>query len=117
MTRTSLSCSSSFFFSSFLSATSSGLVVAVNAIAFDEGDQAMDSTDRFIDVSTCGSPPSERRSQICDGCGLPSLSIERVNASTLPSRDQRGEASRGPFVMRRGSAPARVATDQMAVLY
>src|SRR5258706_142277 len=27
-----------------------------------------------------------------------------------------GEASRGPLVIRRGSAPARVATDQMAVL-
>ena len=79
----------------------------------DDGDQAIDSTDLAIDVSTCGSPPSKRRIQICDGCGLPSLSIERVNASSLPSRDQRGEASRGPFVMRRGSAPARVATDQI----
>src|SRR3954447_22541952 len=116
MTRTSLSCSSSFFLSSFLS-MSSGFVVAVNAIVFDEGDQAIDSTDLAIDVKTCGSPPSKRRIQICDGCGLPSLSMERVNASSLPSRDQRGDASRGPFVIRRGSAPARVATDQIAVLY
>jgi hypothetical protein len=43
--------------------------------------------------------------------------MDRVNASSFPSRDQRGEASRGPFVIRRGSAPARVATDQTAVLY
>src|SRR5258706_13013308 len=115
MTRTSLSCSSSFFFSSFLS-RSSGLVVAVKAIVFDDGDQAIESTAFDIDVSTCGSPPSKRSIQICDGCGLPSLSIERVNANSFPSRDQRGDASRGPFVIRRGSAPARVATDQMAVL-
>src|SRR3954470_5152432 len=117
MTRTSLSCSSSFFLSASFLSRSSGFVVAVKAMVFDDGDQAIDSTDFAIDVSTCGSPPSKRRIQICDGCGLPSLSLERVKASNLPSRDQRGEASRGPLVMRRGSAPARVATDQTAVLY
>src|SRR3954452_2183537 len=117
MTRTSLSCSSSFFLSASFLSMSSDFVVAVNAMVFDDGDHAIDSTDLAIDVKTCGSPPSKRRIQICDGCGLPSLSIERVKASSLPSRDQRGDASRGPFVIRRGSAPARVATDQMAVLY
>jgi hypothetical protein len=48
---------------------------------------------------------------------LPSFSSARTNASVLPSGDQRGDESRGPFVISRGCEPGDAATDQIEVRY
>src|ERR1051325_4454363 len=105
MTRTSDLCSSSFFL------PLSGVVDVVKAIVFPFGDQTIDSTAVSSPVSARGSPPLRERRWICAGAGLPSFgSPARRKASERPSGDQRGIVSRGPFVMRRGVAPARVST-------
>ena len=84
---------------------SDGFVVAVNAICFPFGDQAIDSTDFGIDVSARGSPPFIDSNSICACCGFPSFSFVRRNASVFPSGDHRGAVSRGPFVIERGVPP------------
>ena len=57
-------------------------------------------------VSCSGSPPSADSSQICGG-----PSAARTNASVVPSGDQAGDESAGPFVSRRAS-PVATPTDQ-----
>ena len=58
-------------------------------------------------VSCSGSPPSAGMSQICGG-----PSAARRNASVVPSGDQAGDESAGPFVSRRASPPV-TPTDQI----
>src|SRR3954462_1149669 len=114
MISTSLSRGSSVPF--FFSSRSDGRIVAVNAIVFPSGDQAIDSTERDSEVSACGSPPLIDSRKPCDSVGFPFFSPTRRNASVFPSGDQRGAESRGPFVRRRGSPPA-IGTDQSDVAY
>src|SRR5437762_2322508 len=114
MTRTSDSFGSS---PSFFLSKSDVRGAAPNAICLPFGDQAIDSTAFGIDVIACGSPPPIESKKICAGCGLLSLSIERMNASVFPSGDQRGDESRGPFVSCRSGDPLFVADDQIEVRY
>src|ERR1051326_1922071 len=103
MTRTSL------FGSSFLSVLtrSSGAVVLVKAIVFPSGDQAAGPAPFGRSVSCCASPPASARRY---SWVWPSLG--RRKASVEPSGDQRGAASCGPLVMRRGGESPPVATSQ-----
>ncbi len=52
---------------------------------------------------------------ICAGCGRPSFSTERRNASRRPSGDQRGLVSRVPPVIARGGSLPSAFASQMAV--
>src|ERR1043166_6866805 len=106
MTRTSL------FGSSFLSVLtrSSGAVVLVKAIVFPSGDQAAGPAPFGRSVSCCASPPASARRY---SWVWPSLG--RRKASVEPSGDQRGAASCGPLVMRRGGESPSVATSQRLV--
>ena len=116
ITRTSLSRSSSLPGSGFASffARSLSVVVLVKAIVLPSGDQAAAPAPFGRSVSARASPPRSESRKSCDGCGLPSFSTERVNASCEPSGAQRGFSS-CPLVNARGGSLPSVGAIQIAV--
>src|SRR6185369_13101200 len=97
-------------------ATSSALAALKNAIVLPSGDHFGPAAPFAILVNGHASPPFVGRMKICGGSGLPSFSIDRVNARDFPSGDQRGELSCLPDVNARTEPPAVEAT-QMDVSY
>src|SRR6266513_587583 len=91
-------------------ARSSGVVVLVKAIVLPSGDHAAGDAPLRRSVSCRASPPANGSRW---SCGRPSL--ERRNASVVPSGDQRGPPSLGPAVSRRGGDAPSVATSQRLV--
>jgi hypothetical protein len=116
ITRTSLSRSSSLLGSAFLSffARSLSLVVLVKAIVLPSGDHAAAPAPFGRSVSARASPPRSEITQSCAGCGRPSFSSERLNASCEPSGDQRGLES-CPLVNARGGSLPSAGAIQIAV--
>ncbi len=78
------------------------------------GDQTACETSSLRLVSLRGSPPATGITYSCDAL---SVRVE-VNASCVPSGDQRGSASAfSPLVNRRGGADPSAAASQIADLY
>jgi hypothetical protein len=100
MTRTSLFFGGSLaVFAARASSMSLSVVPLANAIRLPSGDQTAAPAPRGRSVRRRGSPPAIESRWIW---GRAFSSAARVKATVRPSGDQRGAASRGPVVRRRG---------------